>query len=109
VTGGRAMGDFLRCRRICVTGGGGFLGRVVVSKLRERGCEDIFAVRKRDYDLVKGSEVERLYRDSRPDLVVHLAGVDLVEGLRRTIAGIALRSRPQGKVGGGASPAVFDP
>jgi GDP-L-fucose synthase len=58
-----------------VTGGGGFLGRAVVAALRARGCSEIFVVRKRDYDLVKGADVERLYRDARPQVVVHLAAV----------------------------------
>lgn len=58
-----------------MTGGGGFLGRVVVESLRARGCSEVFVVRKRDYDLVKGAEVERLYAEARPDVVVHLAAV----------------------------------
>ena len=69
------MENFLQGKRIAVTGGGGFLGRVVVDKLRERGCSDIFVVRKRDYDLVKGADVERLYADARPEVVIHLAAV----------------------------------
>src|SRR5215216_1496723 len=69
------MGNFLQGKRIAVTGGGGFLGRVVVDKLRERGCSDLFVVRKRDYDLVKGADVERLYADASPEVVIHLAAV----------------------------------
>jgi GDP-L-fucose synthase len=65
----------LRGKRISVTGGGGFLGSVVVRKLRERGCEHVHVVRKRDYDLVKGAEVERLYAEARPEIVIHLAAV----------------------------------
>ncbi len=65
----------LEGKRVCVTGGGGFLGRAVVAALRARGCSEIFVVRKRDYDLVKGADVERLYRDARPQVVVHLAAV----------------------------------
>ncbi|HEY0170019.1 MAG TPA: GDP-L-fucose synthase [Pyrinomonadaceae bacterium] len=65
----------LEGKRVCVTGGGGFLGRVVVASLRERGCSEVFVVRRRDYDLVKGADVERLYRDARPQVVVHLAAV----------------------------------
>jgi GDP-L-fucose synthase len=69
------MENSLQGKRIAVTGGGGFLGSVVVAKLRERGCKDIFVVRKRDYDLVKASDVERLYADARPEVVIHLAAV----------------------------------
>jgi GDP-L-fucose synthase len=69
------MGNFLQGKRIAVTGGGGFLGRVVVDRLRARGCEEIYVVRKRDYDLVKGEDVARLYRDARPEVVIHLAAV----------------------------------
>lgn len=62
-------------KRICVTGGNGFLGSHVVARLRERGCSQVFVVRKRDYDLVSGEAVERLYRQARPDVVIHLAAV----------------------------------
>ena len=58
-----------------MTGGGGFLGRRVVAALQERGCKDVHVVRKRDYDLVKGADVERLYREARPEVVIHLAAV----------------------------------
>ncbi|HZG54802.1 MAG TPA: GDP-L-fucose synthase [Pyrinomonadaceae bacterium] len=69
------MNSELGNKRICVTGGSGFLGNHVVARLRERGCSQIFVVRKRDYDLVRGEAVERLYREARPDIVIHLAAV----------------------------------
>ena len=69
------MRDFLSGKRICVTGGGGFLGRRVVAGLQERGHEDVHVVRRRDYDLVRGEDVERLYRELRPQVVIHLAAV----------------------------------
>jgi GDP-L-fucose synthase len=62
-------------RRITVTGGTGFLGQYVVKKLGERGCRDIFIPRSQDYNLVDGDAVKRLYRDARPDIVIHLAAV----------------------------------
>jgi GDP-L-fucose synthase len=59
-------------RRVVVTGGAGFLGRNVVERLRQRGCEP-FIPRSRDYDLVQIDAVRRLLADARPELVIHLA------------------------------------
>ncbi len=67
--------SFLEGKRIVVTGGGGFLGKNVVSKLEEYGREDIFIPRSKDYDLVDMEAVKRLYEDARPDIVIHLAAV----------------------------------
>jgi GDP-L-fucose synthase len=69
------MSGFLAHKRICVTGGGGFLGQRVVKRLRESGCDDVFVVRRREYDLVRGEDVERLYRETKPQVVIHLAAV----------------------------------
>jgi GDP-L-fucose synthase len=60
---------------VVVTGGAGFLGSYVVEKLRARGVENIFVPRSKEYDLVKGENVRRLYADTQPDLVIHLAAV----------------------------------
>lgn len=62
-------------QRVVVTGGAGFLGSYVVEKLRARGVENIFIPRSQEYDLVKGAAVRRLYADTQPDLVIHLAAV----------------------------------
>jgi GDP-L-fucose synthase len=65
--------SFWNNKRVLVTGGAGFLGSFVVEKLRDRGCESIFVPRSRNYNLVEMEEVKKLYRDSRPDIVIHLA------------------------------------
>ena len=60
-------------KRVVVTGGAGFLGAVVVHKLRERGVSDIFIPRQHDYDLTTEEACARLYNDANPDIVIHLA------------------------------------
>jgi GDP-L-fucose synthase len=65
--------SFFSGKRVTVTGGAGFLGSFVVEKLRERGCRDIFVPRSSQYDLVNMEAVQQLYRDSRPEIVIHLA------------------------------------
>ena len=65
--------SWLADKKILVTGGSGFLGQYVVKKLEERGCREIFVPRRKDYNLVDLAAVKRLYRDAKPDIVIHLA------------------------------------
>src|SRR6478672_8238729 len=58
--------------RVLVTGGGGFLGSHLVERLRAEGL-DPFVARRRDYDLTREADAERLFGDARPELVFHLA------------------------------------
>ena len=58
--------------RALVTGGSGFLGRVVVDKLRRRGA-DVVAPRSADYDLTDSDAAEALFAEVQPAVVVHLA------------------------------------
>jgi GDP-L-fucose synthase len=70
--GAGAMGVF-RGRRIVVTGGAGFLGRVVVGKLRERGCTEIIVPRRATCDLSRWDHIEQMFDKYRPHLLLHLA------------------------------------
>ena len=63
----------LKNKRILVTGGSGFLGSSVIKKLRNEGCSNIFMPRSKDYDLVRMECVQKIYKDTKPDIVIHLA------------------------------------
>ena len=58
-----------------VTGGAGFLGRVVCRKLRDQGVaeSDILVLRSADCDLTRQDQTEKMMAGLRPDVVVHLA------------------------------------
>jgi GDP-L-fucose synthase len=58
--------------RALVTGGGGFLGSHLVERLEADGY-DVFTARKRDFDLTRREDAERLFNEARPDRVFHLA------------------------------------
>ena len=62
-------------RRVAVTGGAGFLGTALTRLLAERGATDIFVPRSADYDLRDQQATRRMFRDARPDVLVHLAAV----------------------------------
>ncbi|MBU2574098.1 MAG: NAD-dependent epimerase/dehydratase family protein [Elusimicrobia bacterium] len=76
--------------RIMLTGGAGFLGSFVAEKLKAmpvphkryayqaakaRGCKDIFIPTEDKYDLTKAEAIELAFKDSRPDVVIHLAAL----------------------------------
>ena len=60
---------------VVVTGGSGFLGRRVVAALERRECAAIHSPRSAHYDLREKSQVIRLFDETRPDVVIHLAAV----------------------------------
>ncbi len=60
-------------KRVVVTGGAGFLGSFVVEKLKKRGFKEIFVPRSAEYNLVDRDACKRLYKDAKPDVVIHLA------------------------------------
>ncbi len=61
--------------RTIVTGGAGFLGKAVIARLNESGFTNIFVPRSKDFDLTEQSHVRKLYKENKPDLVIHLAAV----------------------------------
>ncbi|MEO0092691.1 MAG: GDP-L-fucose synthase [candidate division WOR-3 bacterium] len=60
-------------KRICVTGSKGFLGSHLLAALRKRGCNNLFEADIDRYDLRREKDIIRMYDETKPDIVIHLA------------------------------------
>ncbi|MDE2028410.1 MAG: GDP-L-fucose synthase [Candidatus Omnitrophica bacterium] len=67
--------SFWKDKRVVVTGGAGFLGRVVVEQLKTKGCRHITVPRSAQCDLRKTAAIRKLYAQAHPDMIIHLAAV----------------------------------
>ncbi|HOU00794.1 MAG TPA: GDP-L-fucose synthase [Anaerolineaceae bacterium] len=63
----------LATKRICVTGGAGFLGTHLIRRLNEHGAREIFVPRYPEYDLVREADIIRMIDTAKPDIIIHLA------------------------------------
>jgi GDP-L-fucose synthase len=63
----------MKDKRITITGGKGFLGRHLIRAFEEKGCRQITVADLPEYNLVRIEDVRRLYEETRPEIVVHLA------------------------------------
>jgi GDP-L-fucose synthase len=62
-------------KRVCVTGGAGFLGGFLLEELGRRGARDVFVPEYPDYDLTRREDILRMLDVAKPDIVIHLAAV----------------------------------
>ena len=60
-------------KRITVTGGKGFLGQHLIAKLKDRGWKHIAIADLPEYNLTKITDIRKMYREQKPDIVIHLA------------------------------------
>ena len=64
----------LENKRVCVTGGNGFLGSHIVDKLNSLGSY-VLVPNHAAYDLRRRFDVSAMYRETKPDIVVHAAAL----------------------------------
>ena len=60
-------------KRITVTGGKGFLGQHLIAKLKAHGWQHIAIADLPEYNLTKITDIRKMYREQKPDIVIHLA------------------------------------
>ena len=63
----------LKQKRITVTGGKGFLGSHLLKKLKDEGCRQIEIADRPEYDLTDIADIRRMYKETNPQIVIHLA------------------------------------
>jgi len=63
----------LKNKHITVTGGKGFLGSHLLKKLKDYGCRLIIIADRPEYDLTDIADIRRMYEETKPRIVIHLA------------------------------------
>lgn len=63
-------------KRITVTGGKGFLGAHLIKNLKEkRQSKNVFIADFPEYDLTQLENIKKMFKEQKPDVVIHLAGI----------------------------------
>ena len=61
-------------KRILLTGGHGFLGNPLSELLQKENPTELIRPRSKEYNLAEQEDVRRLFKDTKPELVIHAAG-----------------------------------
>lgn len=63
----------IKQKRICVTGGRGFLGSHIINIFKRNGYVHLFSADIDEYDLRLAADIDRMYHIVKPDIVIHCA------------------------------------
>ncbi len=63
----------IKQKRICVTGGRGFLGSHIINIFKRKGYAHLFSADIDEYDLRLAADINRMYQIIKPDIVIHCA------------------------------------
>ena len=63
----------LKNKRITITGGKGFLGSHLLKKIKDNDCQYIKIADRPEYDLTDIADIRRMYEETKPQIVIHLA------------------------------------
>ena len=80
--------SFWSGRRVFLTGGHGFLGRVIRGRLEQAGAAALVAPRSSELNLLDRDRVRGFLAESRPDVIIHAAAV---------VGGIGANARHPGR------------
>lgn len=67
--------NFWRDKKVLITGATGFLGRHLQRAVREVTPKALVAVGSKTCDLTRADSTDALFRETKPDIVFHLAGL----------------------------------
>jgi GDP-L-fucose synthase len=65
--------ETLKNKRITITGGKGFLGGHIINVLRKNSYKHISIADLPEYNLVSIDDIRKMYRETKPQAVIHLA------------------------------------
>ena len=63
----------LKGKHVTVTGGKGFLGNHLIKKLKTYDCSQIKVADLPEYNLTNITDIQRMYEETKPQIVIHLA------------------------------------
>ena len=66
--------DYWKNKKVLVTGGAGFVGKNLINQLNKKRCKEVFISTIEEFDLTNEEIVDKLFKQFKPEVVIHLAG-----------------------------------